>query len=141
MAGRNDYLDHLASVPLFAACSKKDLQKIARASDEVSVDQGKVLVEQDTPGRECFVIVEGRAVVRRNNRKVATFGPGDYFGELSLLDHGPRTATVEAETPMKLLVLGPREFAGVIDEVPGLAHKIMGSLATRIRDLDTKAFG
>jgi CRP-like cAMP-binding protein len=141
MAGRNDYLDHLASVPLFAACSKKDLQKIAKASDEVSVDQGKVLVEQDTPGRECFVIVEGRAVVRRNNRKVATFGPGDYFGELSLLDHGPRTATVEAETPMKLLVLGPREFAGVLDEVPGLAHKIMGSLAARIRDLDTKAFG
>jgi CRP-like cAMP-binding protein len=141
MAGRDAYLDHLGSVPLFAACSRKDLQKIARASDEVSVRDGQVLVRQGDVGRECFVIVEGSAKVTRNGRKVATFGAGDYFGELALLDRGPRTATVTADGPMTVLVIGPREFSAVLDEVPGLTHKLLAGLASRIRELDTKAFG
>ncbi len=141
MGGRDAYLDHLASVPLFAACSRKDLRNIARASDEVSVPAGKVLVEQGKIGRECFVIVDGAAIVKRNGRKVATLGPGDYFGELSLLDKGVRTATVTANTPMTVLVLGPREFSGVLDAVPGLAHKLLATLASRIRELDTRAYG
>ena len=141
MGGRDAYLDHLASVPLFAACSRKDLQNIARASDEVSVSAGKTLVEQGQIGRECFVIVDGSATVKRNGRKVATLGPGDYFGELSLLDKGPRTASVTADSDMKVLVLGPREFSGVLDAVPGLAHKLLSTLAGRIRELDTKAYG
>ncbi|CAN5481299.1 N/A [soil metagenome] len=140
MATKSRRLDHLAAVPLFSACSKRDLQKIERASDEIGVEAGRVLVDQGQTGREAFVIVEGTAVVRRSGRKIATLGPGDYFGELALLDRGPRTASVEAETPMKVLVLGQREFAGVIDEVPGLAHKLMASLAARIRDLDNKIF-
>ncbi|MEY2437223.1 MAG: family transcriptional regulator, cyclic receptor protein, partial [Acidimicrobiaceae bacterium] len=119
MAGRDSYLDHLAQVPLFAACSRKELQTIAKASDEVTVPSDKVLVEQGTSGRECFVIVDGTASVKRNGRRVATLGPGSYFGELSLLDKGPRTATVTAETPLTVLVLGPREFSSVLDAVPG----------------------
>jgi CRP/FNR family transcriptional regulator, cyclic AMP receptor protein len=87
------------------------------------------------------VIIEGTATVRRNGRKVATFGPGDHFGELALLDGGPRTATVTADTPLKLLVIGQREFSGVLDEVPGLAQKVMLSLAQTIRSLDQKAYG
>jgi CRP-like cAMP-binding protein len=141
MAGRDAYLDHLASVPLFAACSRKELQTIARASDELSIPAGRVLVEQGQTGRECFVILEGSATVKRNNRKVATLGPGSYFGELSLLDKGPRTATVTADTALTVLVLGPREFSSVLEQVPGLAHKLLASLAARVRDLDTKAFG
>jgi CRP-like cAMP-binding protein len=135
------YLDHLAAVPLFAAFSRKDLQKIARASDEVTVPQGRELVKQGTPGRECFVVVDGKAAVRRNNRKVATLGPGDCFGEMALLDRGVRTATVTAETPLTVLVLGPREFSGVIDQVPGLAHKLLATLASRVRALDSQAYG
>jgi CRP-like cAMP-binding protein len=134
-------LDHLAQVPLFAACSRKELQTIAKASDEVTVPSDKVLVEQGTSGRECFVIVDGTASVKRNGRRVATLGPGSYFGELSLLDKGPRTATVTAETPLTVLVLGPREFSSVLDAVPGLSHKLLTTLATRVRDLDTKAYG
>ncbi|MEY2463805.1 MAG: family transcriptional regulator, cyclic receptor protein [Acidimicrobiaceae bacterium] len=141
MAGRDSYLDHLAQVPLFAACSRKELQTIAKASDEVTVPSDKVLVEQGTSGRECFVIVDGTASVKRNGRRVATLGPGSYFGELSLLDKGPRTATVTAETPLTVLVLGPREFSSVLDAVPGLSHKLLTTLATRVRDLDTKAYG
>ncbi len=141
MASRRKHLDHLSSVPLFSACSQKDLEKIARASNEISVEQGRVLVDQGDAGREAFVIIEGEATVKRNQRKIASLGPGDAIGELSLLDHGPRTATVEAATPMTLLVLSTREFTGVVDQVPGLAHKLMANLASRIRELDSRVFG
>lgn len=138
---RNSYLDSLARVPLFASMSKRDLQKIAKASDEIEVPAGKVLVEQGSRGREAFVIVEGTATVKRNGRKVASFGPGDHFGELALLDGGERTATVVADTPMRVLVIGSREFSGVLDEVPGLTHKVLASMASTIRELDQKAYG
>lgn len=141
MASRDAHLDHLSAVPLFSACSRKDLQKIAKASNEITVEAGRVLTDQGDAGREAFVIVEGEATVKRNQRKIASLGPGDAIGELSLLDHGPRTATVEAATEMTLLVLSTREFTGVVDEVPGLAHKLMAALASRIRELDTKVFG
>jgi CRP/FNR family transcriptional regulator, cyclic AMP receptor protein len=138
---RNSYLDHLAAVPLFSACSKKELQAVAKASDEVNLPAGRVLCEQGTIGREAFVIVDGEAEVRRNNRKVATLGPGSYVGELALLDHGPRTATVTTTSDVTVLVLGAREFSGLLDEVPSISHKLMKALAHRIRELDTKAFG
>jgi CRP-like cAMP-binding protein len=138
MANKDEYLDHLAEVPLFSACTRKDLQLIARASDEVSVKDGRVLVEQGKPGHEFFLILEGTAVVRRNNRKVADLGPGQYFGELSLLDRGPRTATVVATSDARVLVLGQREFLGVLDEVPGLAYKILRLMAHRLREADLR---
>ena len=138
---RNSYLDSLSQIQLFSSMSKRDLQKIAKASDEIDVAAGKMLVEQGTRGREAFVVIEGSATVKRNGRKVATIGPGDHFGELALLDGGPRTATIVADTPMRVLVIGQREFAGVLDEVPGLAHKVLSSLASTIRELDQKAFG
>lgn len=140
MRGRNTYLDHLAQVPMFSACSKKDLQTIAKASDEVSVAAGKTLVEEGKPGHEFFLIVDGTATVLRNGRKVATLGPGQYFGEMALLDRGPRSATVRADTDMTVLVLGQREFSGVIDEVPGLARKLLQSMAARLREADSKAY-
>ncbi len=141
MAGRDAYLDHLAQVPLFASLSKKELQTIARASDELALPAGRVLVEQDTSGHECFILVDGTVTVARNGRTIATLGPGAYFGELSLLDKGPRTATVTAETPVTVLVLGPREFSTVLDEIPAITHKMLAALAARIRELDSKTYG
>jgi CRP-like cAMP-binding protein len=141
MAGRDDYLDHLGSIPLFSALPRKDLQKIAKASDEVSVDAERTLVEEGATGHEAYVIVEGEARVSRNGVDVARLGPGDHFGELALLDGGPRTATVTADTPMRLLVLGQREFSGALDEVPGLTHKLMAQMAGLIRQMDEKAYG
>jgi CRP-like cAMP-binding protein len=141
MVGRDTYLEHLASVPLFAACSRKDLQRIARASDEVQIPEGRTLMKQGDVGRECFVLVDGKVKVERNGKRIASLGPGAYFGELSLLDKGPRTATVTAESPITVLVLGPREFSGVLDEVPTLAHKLLTALAQRIRELDEKTYG
>src|SRR6187399_1003773 len=130
---RQTHLDHLASVPLFSACSKKELQAVARASDEVDLPSGKVLCEQGTIGREAFIIVAGTAEVRRNGMKVADVGPGACFGELALLDHGPRTATVTATSDLTVLVIGAREFAGIVDDVPPLARKLLRSLAEKIR--------
>ena len=139
MRTRDIYLDHLAQVPLFSTCSRKDLQKLGKASDEIEVKQGKVLVEEGKPGHEFFLIEDGTATVRRNNRKVATLGRGQFFGELSLLDRGPRSATVVADTDMTLVVLGQREFLGVIDEVPAMAHKLLAALAGRLREADSAA--
>ncbi len=131
--------EHLAQVPLFSACSKKDLMLIAKAAEEVTIPAGKVIVEENKPGHEFFLILEGTATVRRNNRKLAELGSGQYFGELALLDRGPRTATVTADTDMTLAVLGQREFVGVLEGVPGLAYKILAIMARRLRDADTKA--
>ena len=141
MASRTKHLEHLAEIPLFSALSKRDLGRIAKASNEITVDAGHVLVDQGDAGREAFVIVDGTASVRRNGRRVGELGPGDAIGELALLDHGPRTATVTAETPLTALVLSAREFAGVIEEVPGLAQKLLGQLAARVRDLDRQIYG
>ena len=89
-------------------------------------------------GRELYLIVEGTATVRRKNRKVATLGAGQHFGELALLDRRPRTATVVSESEMTLLVLGQREFNALLDTTPALARKLMSAMATRLRDQDSK---
>lgn len=141
MAPRTKHLEHLAEIPLFSALSKRDLGRIAKASNEVTVSAGHVLVDQGDAGREAFVIVDGTATVKRNGRKVGTLGPGDSIGELALLDHGPRTATVTADTDLTTLVLSAREFAGVLEEVPGLAQKLLGQLASRVRELDRQIYG
>lgn len=133
--------DHLSQVPLFTACSKKELGMIAKATTEMSFPDGTELMKQDQSSREAFVLTEGTVVVKRNGRKVAELGPGAFLGELGLLDKGPRTATVVAQGPVEALVLGPREFAGLLDEVPSIAHKLMRAMAARIRELDTRAFG
>ncbi len=141
MASRASHIDHLASIPLFSSCSKRDLQKIAKAADEISIPEGKTFVDQGAMGKEAFVILSGKAAVKRNNRKFATLGPGDTVGELALLDKGPRTATVVAETPIDALVLSARQFSGLVDSIPGLSHKVMAALAGKIRELDSKMVG
>jgi len=137
---KDQYLDHLGKVPLFSALSKKELQTIARASDDVDVPKGKVLVQEGKPGHEFFLIINGNASVKRGKREIAKLGPGQYFGELALLDRGPRSASVVAKDDMEVLVLGQREFAGVIDEVPNLAHKLLTTMAQRLREADAKAY-
>lgn len=131
-------VDQLAQVPLFSSLSKSDLQKVAKASDEVTVEKGRTLTEQGRLGHEFFLILDGTAVVRRNNRKVATLAPGAYFGELAILDKATRDATVVAESPMTVLVLGQREFLGLLDEVPGLANKLLRAMAKRLRESDMR---
>ena len=141
MPTKQDKLTHLRNVSLFAECSAKDIAKIAKASDEIELAAGHVLCDQGQTGREAFVIMAGTATVRRNGKKVATLGPGSVVGELSLLDRGPRTATVTTDTAVTVLVIDSRHFAGVLQDIPTLAGKIMGVLAGRIRDFDRTIYG
>jgi len=139
MARRDEFTEHLSSVPLFSACSKKELALVARRAEDVKVEAGKVLVREGAAGAEFFVILDGTAEVSRHGTKVAELGPGAFFGDLALLDRAPRNATVTALTPMELVVLGQREFAGIIDEVPGFAHKLLAGLAHRLRQYDAQS--
>ncbi len=139
MARKDSKLEDLARVPLFSACSKKELGMISRASDEVTVPAGKILTEEGKPGYEFYLLVDGQVTVKRGGRKVATLGPGKSFGELALLTRAPRNATVVTDTDSKVLVLGQREFSGLLDEVPGLAHKLLTSLAVRLQEADARA--
>lgn len=139
MPRRDAFIEHLSQVPLFSACSKRDLSLVARRAEDVRVDPGKVLVTEGEAGHEFFVIVNGSARVTRRGKKVANLGPGQAFGELALLDKAPRNATVVAETPMELVVLGQREFAGIIDEVPGFSRKLLAGMARRLRDADARS--
>jgi CRP/FNR family transcriptional regulator, cyclic AMP receptor protein len=131
---------NLGDIWLFSACSAGQLRTIARSVEEISVPTGSVLVEEGTIGREFFFIVEGTASVRRKGRKIATLGPGRYFGELALLDRKPRSATVVAETDMTLLVLEQRAFNGLLDAMPALSHKLLVAMSQRLREADARAF-
>jgi CRP-like cAMP-binding protein len=141
MASKKAHVEHLRNVPLFQSCSQKDLEKIAKAGDEVSMPAGSLIVDQGQTGREAFVILEGSVIVRRNGKKISSIGPGNIVGELSLLDHGPRTATVICETDCTFLLLDQRRFLSVIDDVPAIGHKLLASLASKIRELDRQYFG
>jgi CRP-like cAMP-binding protein len=135
------FADHLGTVPLFSHCSKGDLAKIARLADEIEVPAGRELITEGDIGHEAFVIVEGSAGVTRDGKEVTTLGVGEPFGEMALIDRSPRNATVTALTPMKVLVIGQREFTGLLDEVAGFRHSILSALANRLREKDLETYG
>jgi CRP/FNR family cyclic AMP-dependent transcriptional regulator len=141
MASTKAHLDHLSNVSLFSGCTKKELEKIVRAGDEITMTAGTVIVDQGQTGREAFVVLEGEVSVKRNGRRVTTLGPGAMVGELSLLDHGPRTATAVCETDCTLLVIDQRHFRAVLEDVPSMSVKLLAALAGRIRDLDRQYYG
>lgn len=134
---KDAFLQRLAQVPMFRALSKQDLRRLGRHANLVTVDEGRQLTVEGKTGYEFFVIAEGTAIVRRKNRKVATLGPGDFFGELALLDNIPRTATVVADSSMSLYVLDRRDFSAVLREVPEVAIKLLRGLARRLAEADT----
>lgn len=129
-------LDMLAAVPLFSACNQNELRQIARLGTPVTVDAGKVLTTEGTPGREFFLVLAGSAACSIGGRPAAHFATGDFFGELALLDGGPRTATVTAETDMDVLVLDAREFASLLAASPTISAKVLATLARRLRAAD-----
>lgn len=131
--------DHLLHIPLFAGCSARDLDRLARATDEVTLDAGTTLTRQGDIGREAFVLLSGTAEVQRDGVSVAEVGPGAVIGELALLDGGPRTATVIATTEVDVIVLSRPAFNAVLDEIPTLAHQLLVTLAHRLRAADDLA--
>ncbi len=141
MASKSLQLENLQKVTLFAGCSKKELQHIAKAGDEITMTAGTTIIDQGQMGREAFVIMSGSVTVRRAGRKITTLGAGDVVGELSLLDHGPRTATAVCDDDCELFVIDQRHFRKVLEDQPGISLKLLNTLAGRIRDLDRQYFG
>lgn len=141
MASRSVYVEHLRSVSLFAGLTKKELERVASAGSEVSVAAGTTLMEESAIGRGAYVVLHGEFVVRRNGRKVATLSTGDIVGELSLIDDQPRSATVVCTEDGSVLELTRGQFRAVLDEIPTLAHKLMSTLAGRVRTLDNSLLG
>jgi CRP/FNR family transcriptional regulator, cyclic AMP receptor protein len=133
---RDAKLELLGRIPLLAGCSKGDLRRIAALTDEVEVKEGTVLTRQGERGEECFVVVDGEAKVTMRGYGSKSIGQGSFFGEMSLLDRGPRSATVTADTDMRLLVLTSRGFTSLLRDVPMIAPRIMQVLAARLRDAE-----
>lgn len=126
----------LKKVPLFDGLNDRQLEQISRLADEVEVPEGKRLARAGETGRELFVIVDGRATVKTPRGRTVRLGRGGFFGEMSLIDGAPRSANVTADEPMKLLVVGQREFWEVLNTAPSISRKIMSALAARLRDAD-----
>ena len=122
----------LRRTPLFANCSKRELAAIAGIADEIDLDEGKELTRQGAPGREFFVVIEGSADVVKDGKTVNSLGGGDFFGEIALVHHAPRTATVVATSPVRALVITERNFRRLLDEQPEIQRKVMVALAERL---------
>lgn len=136
--GTKDVVEQLSKVPLFSGCSRKDLQTIARVVRDIDHPAGTVIAREGDPGVGLFVITEGTTDVTIGGRRRARLGPGDFFGEISLLDGGPRTATVTSTSDVKLLGLTEWTFRGLMMEHPSIAVKTLQAMAGRLRNA-TKA--
>ena len=132
MTAQDEYLQHLATVPLFSQCNKSQLQEISRVADELIVRAGTVLTRQGDFDYELFVVIDGRAKVTRDGRQVASIGRGEFVGELAVIAHVPRSATVIAETDLDLLVLTPARLDQLLDDIPGLAKHLLFIVAARL---------
>jgi len=129
----------LAEIGLFAGLSERERRRVGTLVTPVRVEEGRVLTSEGAPGREFIVISEGCATVSRGGHRISQLGPGDFFGELSLVTGIPRTATVTADSDMVVNALNPREFRTLLDVNSALAKKILMSAVCRLADLEGSA--
>lgn len=134
MATNKEIVGRLEQVALFSRCTKSDLKIVARHVETMRVESGRTIVRAGDEGDALFVVLDGSATVERDGQVVATLTTGDYFGELALLDPGPRAATVVATSDTDLAVLGVRMFRVLLRELPPLGAKLLADLASRVRD-------
>jgi CRP-like cAMP-binding protein len=139
VAQTNTKLDMLRRVPLFTGCKTSALEQIGRLADEVDVADGYTLIREGTFGEQFFLILEGRVRIERGGQTVRTLGPGEFLGEIALIDKGRTTATATTEGPARLFVLGHREFNSLLDQSPAIRLEVMAALAARVRQLEPDA--
>jgi CRP-like cAMP-binding protein len=130
---RNEKVELIRRVPLFADCSRGELEQIAQLADEIDLSEGKELTRLGESGREFFVLLEGEAEVTQDGRSINTLHAGDFFGEIALVEDTPRTATVTATTPMRVLVITGRAFKQLLDEQPEIQRKVLVALVERVK--------
>jgi CRP-like cAMP-binding protein len=134
--GQDEKMTYLQRVHLFEACSSRQLRAIARIAEVQEVPAGTVLARTGEPGDRFFVIVDGAARVEVSPQNQGRMGPGSFFGEISLLDGEPRSATVVADTAMRLLVIPRRDFVTLLREVPSLTERMLITLCQRLRSAE-----
>lgn len=142
MSARRDLAEQLGTVELFARCSRRELRIVARHAQQASSVEGAVIVRQGAPGDAFFLLLTGSATVERDGEVVDRLGPGDFFGELALLDPAPRAATVIAGQDSELAVLDARMFRVLLREFPSIGAALLASLSRRARaggGLDVRA--
>jgi CRP-like cAMP-binding protein len=130
--------DALKKVPLFSNLNKRSLDDISKIADEVEVPAGKVLAKQGTLGLEFTFILEGEARVEKDGKVINRLSANDFYGEIAIIDRKPRTATVIAETDMKLLVVHSRFFQPLLEKTPGLANQLIIALCKYVREAESK---
>jgi CRP/FNR family transcriptional regulator, cyclic AMP receptor protein len=133
-----ELVDVLAGVPLFAGLSRRHLSKIAALASSKRYPRGATLGKTGAPGESFFVILDGQASVRVGSRRTA-LRAGDFFGEMSLLDGEPRSATVAAQTAVLVMVLPRRRFLKLLESEPRIAIAVMSTLSRRVRALQVAA--
>jgi CRP-like cAMP-binding protein len=134
--GHDEKMTYLQRVHLFEACSTRQLRAIARIAEVQEVPAGEVLARIGEPGDRFFVIVDGSARIEVSAQNHSRISPGGFFGEMSLLDGEPRSATVIADTAMRLLVIPRREFVTLLREVPSLTQRMLITLCQRLRSAE-----
>jgi CRP/FNR family transcriptional regulator, cyclic AMP receptor protein len=133
---RDEKLELLRSIPLFARFDRQHLERLGMLTEEVDVPAGKMLIHQGDAGDDLMIIVSGQVGVERNGARINQMGPGDFFGEIALIERGPRTATCTAEAPTRLLVVNHRDFHSLMEEFPEIATQVLMTLAQRVRTLE-----
>ncbi len=122
----------LGGIPLFAKLSKKEREQIARWADEIDEPAGFHLLDQGNLAHEFFVLVEGTVEVRKDGEHLTDLEPGDFFGEIALVDHDRRTASVVATTPVRAIVMHSREFGAMRQEMPSVTAQIQDAIRARL---------
>jgi CRP/FNR family transcriptional regulator, cyclic AMP receptor protein len=122
----------LSKVPLFSGCTKAELEEIAALADEVRLPAGRKLIREGRRGREFFVLVEGSVEVTRDGETLRTLGDGDFFGEIALVSSVPRTSSVTATSPVRVLVITDRAFQDLLQDAPSMSFKVLQALAERL---------
>jgi CRP-like cAMP-binding protein len=135
----DDKADALRRAPLFENLSRGDLVELAKRTEDVEVEEGKVLAREGDLGSEFFVVVDGEVAVTKEGRELRRLGPGDFFGEIALIWDSPRrTATVTAATPLRFFVLTRQAFRSLIDHHPDIERNVQEALEERVRATESE---
>ena len=133
-----DFKAHLSEIPIFASCSDEQLDHLAELVNAKSVSDSDAVVREGDKGGTFFIITSGTARVSRGGHDVATLGPGDYFGELSLFDPAPRDATITALSNLSVVSLSRVAFNQALDEIPSFRDSLLHGMASRLHELDRR---
>lgn len=126
-------IELLKSVPLLQGLSKRELKAILQAAEDVEHPAGESIVREGATGAGFHLILDGRAAVSIGGEVRKHLGPGDYFGEMALIDKGPRSATVTSETPVRTLIISAWTFNPLLDQFPSIARKLLVEMTKRLR--------